>query len=491
MVLQKSRAKMRRSNALLAGFTFLLVLYSTYLTRSGALEGASVHAFVTPGLASYLTAILAAGLALMLFTLARHYRSMRSEPLSEHLLSREVMFFTMAIIFAMLALLVGLGTSAPLFTSWFQDNPSLVDVGFYARTVGPLGLAIAFLMGLAPLVGWKGSRELPRGLAISAGAAVLTTLFGALLGMRRPFELLFLASVGLALGTNVLAFIRAYGRGGLARAGGYMAHLGATLIFLSLLAQTASEQVKVDLELKKPVSVMGFTMTFQGWQVPPPGSQQKQAAVVDVDLSGRTIRTYPRLYSVFGNGQWMTRTEPYIHRSPHQDLYIAPAQYEERTIADVGGAELELSRGESGTALGYTLTFEGFESSTEHMSDSGENTAFAVITASRDGRSQTVRPALTISAEGARANRAELDGLADGVRHVIMIDGINVDNGLVKLLLFDPDEYTADPAALGGILTLEVSTKPLMSLLWIGILIVVVGGFLSAWRRYRQSQGSH
>jgi cytochrome c-type biogenesis protein CcmF len=236
---------------------------------------------------------------------------------------------------------------------------------------------------------------------------------------------------------------------------------------------------------------MGFTMTFQGWQVPPPGSQQKQAAVVDVDLSGRTIRTYPRLYSVFGNGQWMTRTEPYIHRSPHQDLYIAPAQYEERTIADVGGAELELSRGESGTALGYTLTFEGFESSTEHMSDSGENTAFAVITASRDGRSQTVRPALTISAEGARANRAELDGLADGVRHVIMIDGINVDNGLVKLLLFDPDEYTADPAALGGILTLEVSTKPLMSLLWIGILIVVVGGFLSAWRRYRQSQGSH
>jgi cytochrome c biogenesis factor len=170
----------------------------------------------------------------------------------------------------------------------------------------------------------------------------------------------------------------------MARAGGYVAHLGATLIFISILAQSGSEQVKVEMDLGRPIEVMGMTMVFQGWTVPAnPADSEKQAVVVDVIRNGRTIRTYPRMYQVFANGQWMTRTEPYIHRSAGGDLYLAPAQYVPRT-----------------------------------------------------------------------------------------------------------DAHISDPNAPGGTLTLEVSTKPLMSLLWMGILITVFGGLTATWRRYREFRES-
>jgi cytochrome c-type biogenesis protein CcmF len=347
--------------------------------------------------------------------------------------------------------------------------------------MAPLGLVMAVLMGLAPLVGWKGSSDLPKELRWSALTAAALLVLGLLFGMRDLLLLLFLAAVGLAVGTNVQAFMRSYDRGGIVRAGGYAAHLGVTFMLIAILAQSGGVPTKVDLGLRSPEPVRDMTMTFQGWR-PAEGPNGKQAVVVDVEKDGRTFRTYPRIYQVFGNGQWMTRTEPFIHRGVLADLYIAPAQYEPRSIADAGGAEVSLTRGDTASGLGYRFTFDRFEFDPDHMA-TGENTAWVVLTVERDGRTETVRPALKVTQEGVSSDRVELSPLPDGTQHVVMIGEIDVDSGRVDLLVFDASQHAVDPMNLGGVLTLEVSTKPLMNFLWIGVLMFVLGGLASAWKR--------
>ena len=53
LIMQRSTGKMIRTNIFLAIFTFLLVMYGTFLTRSGVLADFSVHSFTNLGISAY------------------------------------------------------------------------------------------------------------------------------------------------------------------------------------------------------------------------------------------------------------------------------------------------------------------------------------------------------------------------------------------------------------------------------------------------------
>jgi cytochrome c-type biogenesis protein CcmF len=54
MILQLSLGKMRKTNFILAAFSFLLIIYCTFLTRSGILADFSVHSFTDLGITGWL-----------------------------------------------------------------------------------------------------------------------------------------------------------------------------------------------------------------------------------------------------------------------------------------------------------------------------------------------------------------------------------------------------------------------------------------------------
>lgn len=58
LLVQKKTGKLMRTNFILAVLGFVLVIYSTFLTRSGILGDASVHSFVDPGAFAYALLVL-------------------------------------------------------------------------------------------------------------------------------------------------------------------------------------------------------------------------------------------------------------------------------------------------------------------------------------------------------------------------------------------------------------------------------------------------
>jgi cytochrome c-type biogenesis protein CcmF len=70
MITEQKTGKFKKTSLLLVILAFVMVLYSTFLTRSGILGDASVHSFVDPGYVVYLFLVV-----FLITVRARRYRT--------------------------------------------------------------------------------------------------------------------------------------------------------------------------------------------------------------------------------------------------------------------------------------------------------------------------------------------------------------------------------------------------------------------------------
>ena len=168
--------KYAKTNLILCIMTYVLVLYSTFLTRSGVLGDASVHSFVDPGMLVYLFLIIFIGTFIVLGfgMLIYRWKFLTEATVSEEdLLSRDLALFTAAIVLTASAIIVFVGTSAPLFGQ-------SVDTFFYNEMNLPLAIIIGLLNGFSLLLKWKQTKgkDLVRK---SIPAVTIAVIFTALL----------------------------------------------------------------------------------------------------------------------------------------------------------------------------------------------------------------------------------------------------------------------------------------------------------------------
>jgi cytochrome c-type biogenesis protein CcmF len=135
--------------ALLAAFLFItlsyvLVLYASFLTRSGVLADSSAHSFTDNGMTAQLLVFLLVFLLFAIVFIAVRSKNF-SEKKDEILLSREFWMFLGAIIIVLAAFQIIFTTSLPVFNSIFKTNiaPPTDRVEFYNRWQTPYVLLIA------------------------------------------------------------------------------------------------------------------------------------------------------------------------------------------------------------------------------------------------------------------------------------------------------------------------------------------------------------
>jgi cytochrome c-type biogenesis protein CcmF len=498
MLLQRIRSKLARTNIVLAVVTFVLVIYSTYLTRSGALEGASVHTFGTSAVGPWILLWL---LVTLLYGMGRFLKAalgsrqgqtrLEGDPLDEPLASREMLVALGAVVLVAITVVVGLGTSAPILTRLAGQGSAAIDVSFYDRATLPLGILLALGLGFSVLLRWKGSGTVSRNaLLIAAGTGVLGLAVAWQMGIRQVPHMLFAGSSLFALTANLLVFERALWQGGWKQAGGYVAHVGIAFMLVAVVSAGAGSKQKVDLPFQTPVRVMGYELTFEGWR---DEQQDKRSTVIRMQRPGGGAATYlrPKLYQQYGSGQMMTRAEPDIRRRLASDLYVAPAQFLPPSEALAGqGSILTLQRGEPLEADGIRFTFEGFEMGGPHggsdadphgMAGAAAGTVGARIKVEGPWGAEVVVPRLSMTGDG-EGEPAPLPG-EEGKD--VRLKGIDADNGLVRVLVTTAG-VDVDGRAIGGLLTIEISTKPMMTVLWSGVILALLGGCLALWRRVRQ-----
>jgi len=157
MIVYKRTGASGRTNIFLAILSFILVLYATFLTRSGILGNASVHSFTDPGSTVYalLIAILGVATILSAYLFFRNFKNIKSSNLGKSIFTREFFLSFGSIIILLSALIVFFGTSWPLITDITGIKKSSVSTDFYNDVNLPLIILILITNAISLYLNWK------------------------------------------------------------------------------------------------------------------------------------------------------------------------------------------------------------------------------------------------------------------------------------------------------------------------------------------------
>lgn len=426
MLLQRARGRFRKLNFSLAILAYVLVVYATFLTRSGVLADFSVHSFVDLGITGWLVANLVGALLIGFGALAWRWREIPSQPGDEPFLSRTV-FFVLAIS-ALLgtAAMVLLGTSAPLITR-LATKPSQVGPAFYNKVTLPIGILLAALLGTVPFLHWKGtSKEFAKRVGVAGALAALATGAGVAFGARGVLYVLFLLVALFAFFSNVLKTWDEARAKRFRVAGGYLAHVGLGLMLAGIITSSAYDRTqKVVLTLNESKQVMGYTLTFKGVDKPTPTA--REAMLVEVrDGSGGSYVARPRMFRNEKSNQLVANPDVRMHLT--HDVYVSPIEFDPGRSPE-NGLTVELAKGETGNAGPFAITFDGFDMSGGH-SEAQRVSIGARLTVRRGNDSQHVTPFISSTGTRFASEPVPIAGLPGAS---VSIGGINAGAGRVRL----------------------------------------------------------
>ncbi len=470
-----------KTNLILSILTYIFVLYSTFLTRSGVLGDASVHSFVDPGnlvyffLVIFITTFILIGLGGIVY----RWKYLEDKTVyDESLLSRELSLFTAAIVLVASAIIVLGGTSAPLFGQ-------SVDTFFYDELHLPIAIIIGLLNGLSLLLKWKttNAKAFLKDSALSVILSIfITALIVILGGVTNPMMILLSFSSAFALVVNAEIAIRIV-KGNLKSLGAYVSHIGIALFILGVIGSGAySSTVNLDLVKNKPASAFGYQLTFTGYT--PIENNTKYAFNISMKKDNNSYQVAPVMYIAEYNNSLMR--EPAILNLFSKDVYLAPLGYEEGGDDHSHGDVVKLKKGVTTEYQNIKITFNKFDILPETMQ------------LMQEGKDFQMGAMLTLEANG---KKEEFELLRKSVSGQAVFTEYSSENAGLKLqlnnltaemieVLINPINDTQDHSMekpKEEVLFITASIKPYISLVWIGVVVMVLGFFIAVARRLKES----
>jgi cytochrome c-type biogenesis protein CcmF len=464
LLIQRVTGSLRRTNFFLAVTSYVLVLYASFLTRSGVLADFSVHSFVNLGLNGFLLSFLFLVVIVGYGSLLLRLRDIPGpvQPLGNF--SRESIMWLGQLVFMLMCALTAVGMSAPLITRLFGP-PSNVQTSYYNLVNAPLAIAMGLLLGVAPLMRWRRQEARPFLTAALPAllAAMAVTLVAVVLGVREPIPMAVLFGAGFALAANAVVTWRGFGAGwkhGVA----YLGHLGAAMLLIGIVASSNyGRSVQVQLPEGQERTALGFRLRFEGMRQDRDG---KDHAMIAVNAPERRFEARPYMFWSDFNQGYMKK--PHIERFLTHDIYISPLDVVGDDAADKG---VWFEKGQTRQVGQVKYTFIDFD---RQMGSDLVRIA-ARLRAEIGGRTVPVRPVLEMNMKSGIPNRIP-DYLPGGAS--VEIVSVDPNTGRVALMLPGMGRSQA-----GTILAVEVSTKPFINLVWLGAVVMLGSVFMSVGRR--------
>jgi cytochrome c-type biogenesis protein CcmF len=162
MIAFKKNETALKASIILVTATYVLIVYSTFLTRSGILGNASVHSFTDLGLSGQLLIYLFVFITFSVILSIKAWRNIASTPEEISTYSREFWIFMGAITLSLMAFQVIIPTSIPVWNAIIEffggtSNmaPPVDQIGFYSQFQLYFAIAIAVLSGTGQFFWWK------------------------------------------------------------------------------------------------------------------------------------------------------------------------------------------------------------------------------------------------------------------------------------------------------------------------------------------------
>ncbi|MBK5284445.1 MAG: cytochrome c biogenesis protein CcsA, partial [Bacteroidia bacterium] len=227
--------------------TFLLVLYSTFLTRSGILGDTSVHAFTDLGMSGQLIIYMAFFVVLALVLLIRERNKIISTHEDESVYSREFWMYIGALVLLISSLQITFTTSIPVINKLFGTNlaPPADAVSHYNAWQIPIAIIITVLIAVGQFLKFKKTdmKDFKKKMFPSLVISILGTIIGSLLlHKQNAFYSVMMFSTLFAVMANADYLIRVL-KGNIQKAGAPTTHIGIGLILLGALISNSQKQI--------------------------------------------------------------------------------------------------------------------------------------------------------------------------------------------------------------------------------------------------------
>jgi len=504
LIIERHSSALRKTNLLTSAFLFLLVVYGTFLTRSGVLSDFSVHSFADMGINVNLIGFMAFFVLLSLAMFFFRARSIKSAPLNYNYYGKEFSLFASVAVLFLFGLIVLFWSSLPILSGWFSDEPRAAEIATYNDFAVPLSIIMAFLLTVGPLVkynGFKlqgGLKKAGLTLAICAAvgfglfyftlstslifAVIFTLILGGAVaylfnpGFRKPLIpalamflitivvsllqgvtdhmiLLFYATAAMAAVSNLI-YLAGYIPDRVKFIGAPLTHFGFGVMLIGVMASSAfdsSERLVIPQGQTAKSEAYNITVGYNGMKHDLDHPNNELLLTLDTGSGPNEIR--PELYySQRMNG---IMRQPYISRTLAHDLYLAPQQVVESEQA--GG--LALQKGEAKQQGDLTFTFQDFELGGHEEMGAESMSVAARIEVAHGDEVQTISPRLVQGGAGLSHEPAEFS--LGGQQYQADILQIMADQGVVVL-----DIPGLLPQLKPARLILDISKKPMISVRW-------------------------
>jgi cytochrome c-type biogenesis protein CcmF len=328
-MIQEKRGMLKHWNMLLIILTYDLVIFGTFLTRSGVLS--SVHAFAQSAIGPLFFAFIGVTLITSVGLIIYRWSALRSETEMTSLLSREALFLLNNLLFMSILVVCFWGVIYPLISELFTGEKVTVGPPFYERATGPLWAALLFLMGIAPLSAWGHStvKTLGRTLWKPALVAVAVTIAIYSYYTTNVYALIGFFLVALVLSVTIYEYWRgAYARQrsqgenifvafwnltgrNRRRYGGYIVHMSIMLMAIGILGiELFQVETQGTIAVGDSLQISNYTIKYKevaSWDNLPAGVNYTRAVVEVYDQNGKLLGNLnPRKDFYFDTQQPMT-----------------------------------------------------------------------------------------------------------------------------------------------------------------------------------------
>ena len=321
-------------------FTFVFVLMSPFITHGGI--ESPLHGFYLSPFPPYILAAMIVVIIGSMVLLCFRRRELKIEKKPASLLSRENAILLTNVILVVLVAVIFIGTALPGVVEALGGERIALDRGFFDRTCGPIMLALVFLMGVCPLVGWGKSVWKSAGRNITFFFLALAIISAAILvsGIGNWYIAvvvfcglpLFIIFRGLFRGT--VARRRSTGRNYVraffsilnsnrARYGGFLAHIGIVLVTLGIIASSFYGIEKtVTLDIGESVRAGKYTLSYNELMFKQDNVKISAVAGVQASVNGKSAGTMRPSYAY-----WLSHddffAEVAVRTTAAEDLFVS------------------------------------------------------------------------------------------------------------------------------------------------------------------------
>ena len=496
---------------------FVLVLYSTFLTRSGILGDTSVHAFVGSDMTLQLSLFAALFFVPSMILFGIRYKSIPSIVKEENTNSREFWMFVGSLVLFLASMVITAKTSVPVYNKITGSNiaPSEDPVFAYNQ----IQIFVAIILGLLTAttqyfkykdtansyfgkkIGWPTLIALIISICISVFGNIDFTKKG--IGFLGAIHVAIFAAVYTTIANAWYIFSVLKGK--IRFAGASIAHVGFGLILLGILISSAKKDVlsknttgiavfkkdknedpaeNITLFQGQPTDMGRYMVTY----VQDSFNTEERKRYFDIDFKSKDgteeFHLFPDL--IKGNkGMEGYSANPSSRHYWYKDIFVYISAYEGNNTPDTATyRSRELKVGDTLFYSNGLMILNKVSKSPEEQKARFKDDEIAVFleftVVSKEGRRYHATPGVAI-----KGNGQEMRDLPDTVKSQSL--------ALKFQRLIDKDKGRfevgiKESASITDLVTLKVYEFPMINLLWMGVIVMTIGFILSIIQRLKSKE---